>query len=337
MPYPEWQVPPSGEYPMITADTPAFMGQPYITDAKKLKGADAVIIGSTYMASLADMYYGIPTEDWRAAAKRVRQQSLRYSSGYVQEFDLEIFEHLKLVDFGDAELPAELRHERTPEGILKAQHAVETKVNQVLDAGAIPIVLGNNSPCSSYAIAKPIAERTKGNVGVVSIDTHWDIGKIDRLTGDPRIAGASNWKAKMYESHRNMQQKNLVEIGERGMLEDKDRVREFLKQGTHWYPMWKLREIGIEGVCRDLHYAHDGAEAVYVHYDMDVMGSESLGVLADPIGMTDYEILKLSFEVGRSGFNGLSFICIPPNSIATYRFIVYIIMYMLAGKVVARK
>jgi len=55
------------------------------------------------------------------------------------------------------------------------------------------------------------------------------------------------------------------------------------------------------------------------------------------MGMTDYEVLKLSLEVGKSGFNALSFICIPPGSPVTYRLIVYVIMYMLAGKVLGGK
>lgn len=326
---------------MIEADMPTFMGVPHAISADDLGGADAVIIGSPYVAGRTE-YSGVDRTEWLAAPKRIRQQSIKYRSGYIQEFDLDLFEHLKVLDFGDAEIPPEVLDRQTVDNILKAQRAVEEKVNQVLDAGAIPIVIGQNSPCGSYAIAKPIAERTKGNVGVISIDTHWDIEKIDDLTMDPRIAGACNWKAKMYELHKNMSQRNLVEIGERGMSEDKERVREFLGKGTHWYPMWKVRQIGIEGLCKDLHYAYDGTNAIYVHYDMDVLGGagpapgDLLGTLAEPIGMTDYEVLRLSVEIGKRGFNALSFICIPPGSAVIYRTIVYVIMYMLAGKVLAK-
>jgi len=324
MKYPEWEElkqdlldsrgSVSNCFPMIEADMPTFMGQPYTATPEELKGADVVIIGSPYAASWSGTYCGVDKNEWIAAPKRVRQQSIKYRSGYIQEFDLDLFEHLKVVDFGDADIPAEVHDRQTPNNILRAQQAVETKVNQALDVGAIPIVIGQNSPCSSYAIAKPIAERTKGNVGMISIDTHWDIEEIDDTTMDPRIAGHASWKTKAYEFHENMLQKNLVEIGERGMLEDRNRVRDFLKKGTHWYPMWKLREIGIEGLCKDLHYAHDGTDAVYVHYDMDVVGGDLVGIAGEPIGMTDYEVLKLSFEVGKSGFNALSFICIPPGS-----------------------
>lgn len=271
------------------------------------------------------------------APKRVRQQSIKYPSGYIQEFDLDPLEQLRVVDFGDAELPAEIHDKPNVDYILKAQQGVETKVNQALEVGAIPIVIGQNSPCSSYAVAKPIAERSKGNVGVISIDTHWDIEAIDESTMDPRIAGHASWKAKMYEFHQNMLHTNLVEIGERGMWEKKERVREFLKKGTRWYPMWKVREIGIEGLCKEIHHAYNGTEAVYVHYDMDVLGGDLLGLLAEPIAMTKYEVLRLSLEIGKKGFNALSFICIPPGSGLIYRTIVYVIMYMLAGTILGEK
>jgi agmatinase len=286
----------------------------------------------------------VPKTDWIAGPKRVRQQSIRYPTGYIQEFDLDVFEHLKVVDFGDAAIPREVYDRPTVDNVLRAQASVEEKVNQTLAAGAIPIVIGQNSPCGSYAIAKPIAERTQGSVGVISLDTHWDAARIDRLTQDPRVAGSNSWKRKMYESHKNITPENLVEIGERGMLESREIVREFVGKGAHFYPMWKVRtELGVEGLCRELRHAYDRTAAVYVHFDMDVMGGagpapgDILGELAEPIGMTDYEVIRIAFEIGRRGFTGASFICIPPGSAVIYRTIVYVIMYMLAGRVLASR
>jgi len=75
--------------------------------------------------------------------------------------------------------------------------------------------------------------------------------------------------------------------------------------------------------------------------DMDSLGGagpapgDILAELAEPIGMTDYEVIRLAHEVGKRGFNGLSFICIPPGSDVIYRTIVYIFMCLLAGKVLA--
>jgi agmatinase len=269
---------------------------------------------------------------------------VRYASGYIQEFDLDVFEHLKVVDYGDAAIPPEANETPTAENILRAQAAVEEKVNHCLDIGAIPIVIGQNSPCGSYAIAKPIAERAVGKVGVISLDTHWDAQPIDRLTMDPRIAGSGSWKHKMYEFHANMAPQNLVEIGERGMLEDKDIVRRWLGAGAKFYPMWRVRgEIGIEGLCQELKHAYEGTDAVYVHFDMDVLGDagpapgDILGELAEPIGMTDYEVIRVAHEVGKRGLTGFSFICIPPGSAVIYRTIVFIIIYLLAGLVIGKR
>ncbi|RLA03631.1 MAG: agmatinase, partial [Gammaproteobacteria bacterium] len=323
--------------------TPTFMARPLATSPKDLEGADVVIIGSSYVAG-SEEYAGVSRADWMAAAKRVRQQSNRYLSGYVQEFDIDIFEHLKVVDYGDAEVPASCLEELTADNILEAQAAVEQKVNDVLAAGAIPIVIGQNSPCSSYAIAKPISESTAGKVGMVSLDTHWDSEPIDDLTGDPRIAGSANWKLKTYQNLDNFEPKNLVEIGERGMLENKQQVRSYLKQGVNFYPMWKIRrELGIEGLCEEIAHAYDDTEAVYVHFDMDVIGGagpvpgDILGELAEPMGMTDYEVLRIANEVGRRGLTGMSFICIPPGSNIVYRLITYIIMFLMAGLLEGRE
>lgn len=325
--------------PMIEADMPTFMARPHATTPADLAGADVVIIGAPYVAGWGG-YAGVGAEEWLAGPKRVRQQSIRYASGYIQDFDVDIFEHLRVVDYGDAAIPPESLTTPTAENILRAQAAVERKVNDALDAGAIPVVLGQNSPCGSFAIAKPVAERTPGKVGMISLDTHWDIAPMDKLTMDPRIAGSDSWKWKTFEFCPNFDPAKLIEIGERGMLEDKRQVRHFLDRGTRFFPMWRLRSgPGIEQLCEEMRHAYDGTMAVYAHFDMDVIGGagpapgDILGDLAEPIGMTDYEVLRIAREIGLRGLDALSFICIPPGSPVVYRLIVYVIAYLMAGMV----
>jgi agmatinase len=326
------------ELKFIAPETPTFMGVPHAKSADDLKGADVVIIGSTYAATRTELYGGVPRGEWMAAAKRVRQQSNRYNSGYIVDFDLDVFDTLKVVDFGDAELPAEVMKTQAPDAILRAQAAVEEKVGLALDAGAIPIVIGQNSPCSSFAIAKPIAERIKGTVGCISLDAHWDIYADDFMCPDPRIAGGGSWKRKMYEFLPNMSRARLVEIGERGLMEQKASVREFLGAGAKFTSAWDLRtRTGIDGVVKTLDNAYRDTSGVYVHFDMDVIGGagpaagDLLGELGEPIGLTDYEIIRIAHEIGLRGLSGMSFIAIPPGSQIMYRVIVYIVMYLLAG------
>ena len=329
--------------PMIDDQTPTFMGVPLARTADTLRGADVAIIGAPYVAGARGKYAGVDKAEWLAAPMRVRQQSARYPSGYIQELDVDIFEKLKVVDMGDADIAPECNLDPTAENILKAQAAVEELVNRALEADAIPIVVGQNSPCSSYAIAKPIAERSAGKVGMISTDTHWDSRPMDYLTGDERIAGSGNWKSKTFSSFSNFSIPNLVEIGERGMLEEANIVRDYMQQGAHFYPMWKVRsELGIAGLCEELYHAYQGTDDVYVHFDMDVLGGagpapgDILGELAEPMGMSDYEIIRLAHEIGKRGLTGMSFICIPPGSMVTYRLIVYIIAFLIAGLALSR-
>ena len=83
-------------YPMIAEETPTFMARTHATKPKDLVGADVVIIGAPYVAGWGG-YMGVGAEEWLAAPKRIRQQSIRYGSGYIQEFDLDVFEHLDIM------------------------------------------------------------------------------------------------------------------------------------------------------------------------------------------------------------------------------------------------
>ena len=61
-----------------------------------------------------------------------------------------------------------------------------------------------------------------------------------------------------------------------------------------------------------------------------------LGDLAEPIGMSDYEVIRIANQIGQRGLTGMSFICIPPGSAVIYRLIVYVIAYLMAGLIQGR-
>ena len=73
-----------------------------------------MIIGAPYVATATDKYAGVDKWEWISGPKRVRQQSVRYGSGYIQDFDIDVFEHLNVVDYGDADIPEEVNVSQTP-------------------------------------------------------------------------------------------------------------------------------------------------------------------------------------------------------------------------------
>ena len=88
--------------PKIDSVTPTFMRRKFAASVDDLEDVDVAIIGAPYVASWGS-YSGVEKSEWIAAPRRVRQQSARYTSGYMQEFDLDVFDHLNVVDFGDAD------------------------------------------------------------------------------------------------------------------------------------------------------------------------------------------------------------------------------------------
>ena len=114
MKYPDWEnfmansFAGRRKFPLIADELPTFLGVPHVTSKDELKGQDVVIIGAPYVATATDKYAGVDKWEWISGPKRVRQQSVRYGSGYIQDFDIDVFEHLNVVDYGDADIPEEV-------------------------------------------------------------------------------------------------------------------------------------------------------------------------------------------------------------------------------------
>jgi agmatinase len=119
-------------------------------------------------------------------------------------------------------------------------------------------------------------------------------------------------------------------------------VRALRERGATFFSGWDVRRLGVERVCEGLGAAYEGASRTFLHIDMDVVGgsgsspAEILGDLAEPLGLTDYEVLRIAYEVGQRGVGAATFVCIPPGSPVMYRLVVYAIMYMLAGLAATR-
>jgi len=218
-------------YPMIDADMPTFMARPLAISPADLRGADAVIIGAPYAAGWTT-YAGLDKREWLAGPKRVRQQSVRYASGYVQEFDLDVFEHCRVVDFGDAHIPPEVNERPTVDNILRAQAAVEEKVNQALDAGGDPpgvagdlaqVVehreIGARGLRHADALDQPLLVGA-GELGGLVLEAHaleLHVARQDAIAGERQVAGALEELGGLREELRDLADPPVGEEGALGL------------------------------------------------------------------------------------------------------------------------
>ena len=135
-----------------------FAGLPYTEDPVELAGADVVILG----APTDDLVSDRPGA--RFGPRAIRAASC--SPGPHLETKIDGFAELRVLDYGDAAV--------LPADPARTHEAIERAVGEVLDAGAVPIVLGGD-----HGIAEPdirACARRHGPIGLVHFDTHTDTG-----------------------------------------------------------------------------------------------------------------------------------------------------------------
>ena len=316
------------EIPILREGVPSFLGMPVARSRKDLEGADAVVIGVPYDRPPTA---GRPPGQWagfRDAPVNVRKGSLRYR-GYVPEHDLDVFEHLKLVDYGDAEI--------IDTDLPRSIDNVARKVQDALEAGARPITLGGFSPCASYAVVKGVAAATRGLVGVVSLDAHGDC--LDVEPGKGRDPSSATWERRMWDHFPTVDPTHHAEIGMRGPRNVREMVETYRKKGAQFYPAARVREMGIDAVLPG------GAASRVRGHRADVasprhgrarhrrgarLGRRAAGAVGVGGGQGHP-------RVRRAGLDALSFVYLAPRSDAISAVASYIVVYYLAGLVLGGK
>ena len=246
-----------------------FAGSPYTEDPAELEDVDVAIVG----APMDDLVSDRPGA--RFGPRAIRAASC--PPGPHLEAGVDASEVLRVVDFGDAPvLPAD------PAG---THEAIERTVADVLDAGAIPIVLGGD-----HSIAEPdirACAARHGPVGLVHFDTHTDTGSVvfgvEVSHGTPmrRLVEAGHIDPGRY-----------VQIGLRGYWPGEEEFSWQREQGIESIFMHDVREAGIEATVERAVSAV-GAGPAYLSVDIDVLDpafAPGTGT-PEPGGMTTVELL----------------------------------------------
>jgi len=192
---------------------------------------------------------------------------------------------LRVVDFGDAPI--------LPADPVRSHAAIQATVAQVLEAGAIPVILGGD-----HSIAEPdiraVAEK-HGPVGLIHFDTHTDTARelygVEINHGTPmyRLVEEGSVDARRY-----------VQIGLRGYWPGEEEFAWQEKHGITALFMHDVRDLGIrEVVGRAVGIAGDGP--VFLTVDVDVLDpafAPGTGT-PEPGGMTSSDLLWACRKVAR--------------------------------------
>ena len=246
-----------------------FAGLPYTQDPAELDGVDVAIVGA-------------PTDDLVSdrPGTRFGPRAIRAAGcppGPHLEARVDWAERLRVVDFGDAPvIPADAQ----------GSHAsIEALVRQVVDAGALPVVLGGDHSISEPDV-RAVAAR-HGPLGLVHFDTHTDTGTevfgVEVSHGTP-----------MYRLVRDghVDGGRYVQIGLRGYWPGERELAWQRERGITSFFMHDVRELGIrEVVERTISTVGEGP--VFLSVDVDVLDpafAPGTGT-PEPGGMTSLDLL----------------------------------------------
>jgi len=257
-----------GEKPDFTGLL-SFAGQPYTEDPDELIGADVAIVG----AATDDLVSDRP--GCRFGPRAIR--SAGAPPGRHLAAGVDAFEALRVVDYGDAPvLPADAA----------ASHAaIERTVGEVLDAGAIPIVLGGD-----HSIAEPdiraVAAR-HGAVGLVHFDAH-----TDTATHVFGVARSHGTPMRHLVEQGALDPARYVQIGPRGYWPGEAELAWQREQGITSLFMHDLVALGIEEVVGRA-AGIVGSGPAFLSVDIDVLDpSVAPGTgTPEPGGMSAAELL----------------------------------------------
>ncbi|MGH2630747.1 MAG: agmatinase [Actinomycetota bacterium] len=306
----------------------SFEKLPWATDDESLlaAGADVAIVG----APLDEGVSSRPGARFGPRAIRMAPTAWGTDSAWSIQLDVEPYEHLTVVDAGDAPI--------VPTRFTRALRVIHEKVFRVAEAGAIPIVLGGDHSITFPSAAAVARHRWPRKVGIVHFDAHAD-------------TGADQW-GNLYGHGEPMRRlieegwidgRNFVQVGLRGYWPDRETFDWMRERELRWHTMTEIEERGTERVVADaIAEALDGPDCIYLSVDIDVVDPGMAPGTGTPEagGMLARELLRAVRQiVGQVDLAGMDVVEISPpydhaevTAILAHRTVMEAISALAAGR-----
>ncbi len=273
---------PAGYAEQLGLGLATFADRPMLTDASQLDTwqPDVAIVGAPLDVNVTN----------RAGAKfgpRALRAAAHHPGTYHLDLGIEIFEHLEVIDYGDAYCP----HADSTVSFAN----IRERVGQIAGRGIVPIVLGGDHSIT-YPSASAVAEAHGwGRIGIVHFDAHADTADI--LEGN--LVSHGTPMRRLIESGAVLG-RNFVQIGLRGYWPPADTFAWMQEQGMRWHLMQEIWERGIAAVMADaVAEAMEGCDALYLSVDIDVLdpGFAPGTGTPEPGGMNPADLLRAVRQV----------------------------------------
>lgn len=233
---------------------PTFGMRPHLTEPSQLDDwqPDVAIVGAPWDDSTTNR------PGARFGPRALRASA--YDPGtYHLDLQIEMFDHLEVVDYGDA---------ITSHGMWEASRAaIHARVAEVASRGIVPIIIGGDHSITWPAATAVAEHHGFGNVVMVHFDAHADTA--DQIDGN--LASHGSPMRRLIESGA-IPGDRFIQVGLRGYWPGEEDQRWMREHGLTHFLMQEFWERGVKAVMADvIATAKAKADKVYVSIDIDVL------------------------------------------------------------------
>jgi agmatinase len=232
--------------------------------------------------------------------KAVRDASAQFVS-YHYDYDLDLAEHIRLVDCGDAAA--------VPGNAARTLALAQVDLEQIHTAGAMPIVLGGEHTVT-IAGTRALAAHRRGALGLVVFDTHLDTATDiggEELTYCAPVSRTLDLDA--------FAPRNVAIVGVHGPANPREERRWADEHGVRVFSMAEIERRGIVEVTREaMAIAWKETGGVYVSIDIDCLDAAYCpGGAPEPGGLTSRELFAALREVAAAGYSAFDVVEVAPQ------------------------
>ena len=265
-------------------DAPSYMGpstfgmRPLLTEPSQLDQwqPDVAIVGAPWDDNTTNR----PGARFGPRAMRASA----YDPGtYHLDLGIEIFDHLEVVDYGDAIVSHGMWD--------LSRDAIYERVNDVASRGIIPVILGGDHSITWPAATAVAEHHGFGEVAMIHFDAHADTADI--LHGN--LASHGTPMRRLIESGA-IPGENFVQVGLRGYWPGEEDQRWMRDNGLTHVMMQEIWERGVQAIIPELvATAKAKAPKVYISIDIDVLdpGFAPATGTPEPGGFAPIDLLRV--------------------------------------------
>lgn len=275
-----------------------FEKVPLVLDPEELTAGMVVIVG----APMDDMVTNRPGTRLGPRAIRAAIEGGGEPGIWDMDLGIDAFAELQVVDHGDAAV--------VPSDPEASHRAIYEAVKRIVDAGAVPMILGGDHSIA-YPDIKAVAEaHPSGSLAVVQFDTHADtaaeIWGVKRSHGSP---------FRHLVDEGILPGERLIQVGLRGGWPYAEEFAWMRGAGVRWHRMETVIERGIDAVMTTVLKQIADASALFLSVDIDVLDpafAPGTGT-PQPGGMSTRELLRaIRRLIAERGLAGMDVVEVSP-------------------------